>query len=493
MYSNIPRLEATPGSTAPFWSLVHRAKTSVVAEDGSSLSYDSLQQIIDAVKGALTSPAKSLVFILCSHTIPSLAGYLACLQTGHAALLLPQELDSSLLLPLLAAYRPDFIWSPQPLDEGAYEDSGFGMGAYRMHRACEPGSGPAIHPELALMLTTSGSTGNPKAVRLSYANLQANAESIAEYLEIGPRDRPVTTLPMNYSYGLSVINSHLLRGATLLQTSQRLRTPEFWEFARTYGATSLAGVPYVYQILHEIGFESRDLPSLRTLTQAGGYLDVGLQQHFIRMAKKRGIRYYTMYGQTEATARISYVPSERAEEGTGSIGIPIPGGSFEIIDGELVYSGPNVMLGYAENRGDLSKGDETKGRLFTGDMARLGDNGFCYITGRKKRFIKPMGLRINLDDVERQLSEHLERKCVVVGTDSKLCVVSTCRDIEIRAIDFIRSTYHISSKLCAVVSVDEFPVMATGKVDYAAIHHAVLVAEGEVIAFPPGYPVATAV
>ncbi|QJE95855.1 AMP-binding protein [Luteolibacter luteus] len=505
MYSNLPRLEAAPQLPAPFWYLNHRSSTCVVTDDGRRFSYSSLQQEVDAIKEALTAPVKSLVFVMCSQSVPSLAAYLACLQIGHAAVLLPHDMEPALLAPLLAAYHPDFIWSLREIGEGAYGDSGFGSEGYRMYRREGEASEVSISPDLALMLTTSGSTGNPKMVRLSYANLQANARSIAEYLEIGPRDRPVTSLPMHYSYGLSVINSHLLRGATLIQTAKKIRSPEFWQFAWTYGATSLAGVPYVYQILHEIGFESMDLPSLRSMTQAGGYLDLALQDHFIRLAKRKGIRYYTMYGQTEATARISYVPSHRAEEGAGSIGVPIPGGKFEIIDGELVYSGPNVMLGYAESRGDLSKGDELGGRLFTGDMARLGDNGFCYVVGRKKRFIKPMGLRINLDDVERQLAAHLQKRVVVVGTDSSLRVISTDCSVEDAAIEFIRNTYHISRRLCSFSVIDEIPVMPTGKVDYGALHsfafappaaapdEVIHLRDVEIVSFPGEDPMAQAV
>ena len=493
MRSNTPRLEV---QETPFWSLIHRSSTALVTDDGTAWSYAALQKQVDLVKAALDAPAKSLVFVLSDHSLASIAGYLACLQAGHAVLLLGHDMDPSLLGPLVEIYRPDFIWSPQEIDVGLHEDGGFAMGRHRMFRARDMGGHAPLYPDLALMLTTSGSTGNPKVVRLSYANLQANACSIAEYLGLNAGERPVTSLPMYYSYGLSVVNSHLLAGATLLQTSRRLRTPEFWEFARTHGATSIAGVPYVYQILHEMGFDGRELPSLRTMTQAGGHLDVALQEHFMRLARKKGIRYFTMYGQTEATARMSYVPPDRGAEGMGSIGVPIPGGRFEIVEGELVYSGPNVMLGYAENREDLAKGDELNGRLFTGDIARLGENGFCYLVGRKKRFVKIMGLRINLDDVERQLTAHVGRKCVVIGTDSNLEVVTLSHGLEEEIIEFIRSTYRISSKLCSVKVVAEIPVMSTGKVDYEALKVAPPLPESPkdvVVPFDSVSPIAEAV
>jgi len=455
----------------PFWHFDPAAAdvSCIVTDDGCTLSRARLQTHVEAIKEGLDFPRKALGFLFCRNDLPSLTAYLACLQMGHAVLLLPQDMEPALLEPLLAGYRPDFIWSAGNEGYPGYRVTGHTAGSHRLYRAkCEVAH-PPIYPDLALLLSTSGSTGNPKLVRLSYANLQANAASIAEYLRIGEDERPITSLPMHYSYGLSVINSHLLAGATVLLTGRKIRSPEFWSYFKQHGATSMSGVPYVYQVLHELGFEEMDLPSLRTLTQAGGHLDVNLQEHFAAWSRQRHIRYYTMYGQTEATARIAYVPPERACEGRGSIGIPVPGGKIEIVEGELVYSGPNVMLGYAGSREDLAAGDELGGRLHTGDIARIGENGFCYILGRKKRFIKLMGLRINCDDVERQLSTRFSRKCVVLGSDSHMAVAIAAAGPEDEIIAFLRKTYHIKGSLCSVRVVAEFPLLPTGKIDYAAL------------------------
>ncbi len=472
--------EHTPpvvGVAAPdpraFWTMATTCRESicVITEDGSCLSRADLQAKVDRLKESLDCPHKALVFVLCRNDLPSLAAYLACLQKGHAILLLPHDMEVALLESLAATYRPDFIWSPRSRDhEGYRPEAGSDLDEHRLYGSRERAGHPPIHPDLALLLSTSGSTGNPKLVRLSYANLQANAASIAEYLGLGEGERPITSLPMHYSYGLSVINSHLLAGSTILLTGRKIRSQEFWTFFKANEATSMAGVPYVYQMLREIGFEEMELPSLRTLTQAGGHLDVGLQQHFVEWARQRNIRYYTMYGQTEATARIAYLPPDRAAEGLGSIGVPIPGGKIEIVDGELVYSGPNVMLGYAEHRDDLANGDELKGRLHTGDIARIDDRGLCHIVGRKKRFIKIMGLRVNCDDVERQLSDEFGRGFVVLGTDSHLTVAITAGGIERDIVDFIRRTYHVKGSLCSVRIVAEFPMLPAGKVDYATLN-----------------------
>jgi long-chain acyl-CoA synthetase len=474
-----PQMNVTPpagGACAlaerPFWQLVPDASGSscLVTDDDRVWSKGGLQAEVEVIKEHLDFPRKALAFVLCRNDLPSLAAYLACLQKGHAVLLLSHDMERSMLEPLLSAYQPDFIWSPGSEGHPGYGATGPAMEGHRVHRAVDGAGHPPIWPDLALLLSTSGSTGNPKLVRLSYANLQANAASIAEYLSLGTDERPITSLPMHYSYGLSVINSHLLADATILLTGRKIRSADFWTFFKRHGATSMSGVPYVFQMLGELGFEDMDLPSLRTLTQAGGHLDVGLQQRFVNWARERDIRYYTMYGQTEATARIAYVPPERSEEGRGSIGVPIPGGKIEIVEDELVYSGPNVMLGYAETRADLAKGDELGGRLHTGDIARIGENGFCYIVGRKKRFIKILGLRINCDDVERQLSAQFGQKCVVLGTDSHMSVAVTTAGLEQEIISFIRKTYHVKGSLCSVHVVPEFPLLSTGKIDYGTLN-----------------------
>jgi len=159
-----------------------------------------------------------------------------------------------------------------------------------------------------------------------------------------------------------------------------------------------------------------DLPSLKTLTQAGGRMSPENSREFATECGKKGIRFFTMYGQAEATARMSYLPHQHAVEKAGSIGRAIPGGEFWLEDehgvkiqstgttGELVYHGKNVCMGYAESYRDLALGDEFGGILKTGDLAYFDEDGYFYISGRKKRFLKIFGHRINLQDIEDLLS-----------------------------------------------------------------------------------------
>lgn len=338
---------------------------------------------------------------------------------------------------------------------------------------CPPPRDSALAPELALLLSTSGSTGSPKLVRLSYGNLQANAESIAQYLGLTNDERSLTVLPLHYSYGLSVINSHLHVGASLVLREISVLTPAFSESIRTHAVTSIAGVPYIYQMLWRTGFHKQNFPSLRTLTQAGGRLDDQLTTFFAQLAADRGWRFFSMYGQTEATARISYVPPHRLAEKVGSIGIAIPGGRLNIDpqNSELIYTGPNVMLGYASCRDDLALGDEQQGVLRTGDMARQDAEGFFYITGRLKRFVKLVGNRIGLDEVEHQLQHKWALPIMAAGRDERLVVwIEAADDAVIELVrQWLAEQFGIHHSLCRFKRVDRLPLLSSGKKDYSAL------------------------
>ena len=232
-------------------------------------------------------------------------------------------------------------------------------------RERRPGTAHDLHPDLALLLSTSGSTGSPKLVRLSHDNLRCNAASIADYLGLTPDDRAITSLPMHYCYGLSVVHSHLLVGAGLVLTDLSVVDECFWRLAEDAGATSFAGVPYTFEQLERSGFTERALPSLRYVTQAGGRMAPERVGRWRDHGRRSGWDLVVMYGQTEATARMAWLPPDRADAHPEAVGIPIPGGSFRLepvdeVDepgvGELVYAGPNVMQGYAVSAADLARG-----------------------------------------------------------------------------------------------------------------------------------------
>lgn len=453
-------------------------KCTAIQDDGMSLTYGELVDFSKALSEIV--PPRSLVFSLCENSIGSLAGYVAFLSGRIVPLLLNAQLDVELLDYLLETYQPNYVWVPskQKTDfcgDCVYEKFGYSLVKYSEEQK-------NLYEELALLLTTSGSTGSPKLVRQSYTNIEENAKSIAQYLELDETERPITMLPMNYTYGLSVINSHLLVGATILMTDTSYAQKGFWDFFQWERATSIVGVPYTYELLKKLRFFRMELPSLRYMTQAGGKLLPDLHKEFAEYAEKNGKRFYVMYGQTEATARMSYLPYQKSLQKYGSMGIAIPGGKFHLIDvdgstitkpyvtGELVYEGPNVTLGYAEYLADLAKGDERNGVLVTGDMAQIDEDGYYYIVGRKKRFLKIYGNRVNLDETERMIQGHFENlECACVGKDDHMKIYVTQCGIEDQVKKFIVEKTKLNNKAFEVVYIEAIPKNDSGKKQYSAL------------------------
>ena len=185
-----------------------------------------------------------------------------------------------------------------------------------------------LHPDLALLLVTSGSTGSTKLVRLSHRNLRANSEAIIDYLAITPDDRAITSLPVHYSYGFSVVASHLEAGASLVVTEHSVADPCFWTLANEHEVTSFAGVPYSYDLIERGGFLDQLPGSLRTVTQAGGPLPAAKVVEWSERGRANGFDFYVMYGQTEATARMGYLPPSGGRFRAGCHRAGDPGWSF---------------------------------------------------------------------------------------------------------------------------------------------------------------------
>lgn len=452
-----------------------RENVAAISDNGNKVTYGELMSFSNRVMDVL--PERSLVFSLCHNTIGSLMGYVAFLSTRNVPLLLSADLDKELLQYLLDTYQPNYLWMPEEMTEQfegnvVMSEYGYSLLSYSDKKI-------DMYPELALLLTTSGSTGSPKLVRQSYTNIESNAQSIMQYLELDETERPITMLPMNYTYGLSVINSHLLVGATILMTDESYAQKKFWDFFKSQGATSIVGVPFTYEILKKLRFFRMELPTLRYMTQAGGKLLPELHKEYAEYAIANDKRFYVMYGQTEATARMSYLPYKRSLEKYGSMGIVIPGGTFHLIDvdgtdiekadvvGELVYEGPNVTLGYAECQYDLSKGDERKGILVTGDMAKRDEDGYYYIVGRKKRFLKIYGNRVNLDETERMIQSQFDgMECACVGEDDHMQIYVTGKNMETDVTEFITNKTGLNWKAFTVHYIEEIPKNESGKKNY---------------------------
>jgi acyl-CoA synthetase (AMP-forming)/AMP-acid ligase II len=453
----------------------------IEGDTGRVWTYAQLRGAVETLAARLPRQ-RSLIFCFCRNDLSSVVAYLACLRGGHPVAMLDAGSSPDLKLRLVQRYSPDVILestlaasSTAWQEPYSHEDAPTKVSLWRRIPA-----EVELHPQLSLLLSTSGTTGSPKFVRLSRRNVESNAESIALYLGLRPGERAISSLPLHYTYGLSVLNSHLSAGGCVVLTDDSFIRPEFWKTLSRYGCTSLAGVPYSYQILSRIGFEGFTLPTLRTMTQAGGRMDEGNIIKYDALMKARGGRLFVMYGQTEATARIAYLPPDRLPEKAGSIGVAVPGGRLSIeLDGavlagpgqtgEIVYRGPNVMLGYAESPEDLAMGDQLRGTLFTGDLGHLDFDGLLYLTGRRNRIAKIYGLRISLDEVERRLRGR--GPVAVSGTDERIvvfCESGEAPDHEVWRQE-LAGLYRININAFEFRKIPALPLHPSGKIDYGRL------------------------
>lgn len=445
-------------------------------EFGTKITYKEIEEETVALANAIGG--RCLVFCLCRNEIGSVIGYTTFLNHGIVSVQLSSHLEEDLLSNLISAYQPDFLWMPEDMGEQFDKrDRVYTCYDYVLVKTGYEKVFP-LNDELALLITTSGSTGSPKFVRQSYTNISENAKSIVEYLKLDDGERPITTLPMNYVYGLSIINSHFQVGATLLLTDKGIMQKEFWSFFKEAEATSFGGVPYTYEMLDKLRFYRMKLPSLRTMTQAGGKITLELHEKFAAYAAENQKSFVVMYGAAEATSRMGYLPPEKAVEKKGSMGIPIPGGVYHLIDadgneisepgvsGELVYEGKNVTLGYAICGDDLSKGDKRQGRLETGDMARFDEEGYYYIVGRKKRFLKIYGNRVNLDEIDRMIKGEFEIEVASGGIDDHMYIFVTDEAMVEKVRSFVIGKTKLNLAAFNVLAIDEIPKNESGKTLY---------------------------
>lgn len=447
----------------------------MIDENEQIISYLDIQMFIKEIRSFCSQ--RDTVLCLCKNTIGAILGYLAFIELRVVPILLEASIERDFINKICANYDSYYIWAPEEIDFEEYH-SCTTMYKYRLWRTRKEIK-HTIHQDLAVLLTTSGTTGSSKMVRLSYENLSSNAHSIINYLQISQEERPIMALPMCYAYGLSVVNSHIISGATLLVTTKSIIQKEFWKMVISHKATSISGVPYTYQLLERMHFCEWDLPFLRTLTQAGGKIPERLQYLFAKYASDHKKKFVIMYGQCEATARIAYLSPQYALSKIGSIGQAIPKGKLEIVDekgekiessncsGELVYSGPNIMMGYAEKLLDLKLGNVQGTILFTGDVGYFDEDGFYYIIGRKKRFIKLFGKRVSLDEVENYLKNICGENCACIEKNGKLFVLLTDIKRKTRIQEILIKQLKIPAIVLEIREISEIPRGVSGKIQYS--------------------------
>lgn len=454
-------------------------KIALIEDSGLQITYCQLEDHCHQIGKKLKK--RSLAFVICENSIGSLLGYLSLLSNNMVVALFDSKMDISLIHNLMETYHPKYLYIPEKLSNDLISfqclQKSYG------YQLLETNYGEIkLNDQLALLLTTSGSTGSSQLVRLSYDNLQNYTKDYAKALNLDETERPITTIPMSFTYGLAGINAHLYVGATILVTMKSFIEKSFWDFLSSESATSIAGVPYSYEMLKKINFFKMKLPSLRMLTECGGKLPDLLFQDLVDYADKNNKKFMVIYGQTEACLW-SYLTLEDAIKKNGSMGTPFPGCDFSIVDdlgnhvktsevGELICRNKYVALGYAETADDLQKGDSWNGEFRTGDYVKCDEDNFLYFISRKKRFVKVYGERVSLDSLENLLlKQYKGLECICTGNDDKIQIHLVSKDVyqEEELILYLSNKTKINSNVFKVNYIDEIPRTNNGKISYAKI------------------------
>lgn len=448
-----------------------------IDDAGGQLTYGELVWL----RGELASvlPERELVFCLCENRVGALAGFLSLYDCKDVCLLLSAHIDKALLQVLDETYGPSYYWMPEAMAAESDYDIVY---SYKGYILCKTGkTSPSLHPDLSMLMTTSGTTGSPKLVRHKYGNIESNARNVAKVFGWTPEERGIMDLPMQYTMGLNVINSHLYAGATVLLVEANLMSPKYWSFVKEQKGSNFTGVPFSYEILNRLRFWKMDLPYLTTMAEGGGKLSDNLFKAFADYAVEKGKRFFATFGTTETSARLAYLPPEQAVTHIGSIGHAIPEGRLILVDengheiaeadveGELRYEGPNVTMGYGTCVDDLAKGDDFCGVYETGDLAKKDADGFFYIVGRKKRFLKLFGLRVSLDQSEKIISEHFNIECACTGDDNQMLIYITQGGLKEEVRRLISEKTGLMIKYFEVREIESIPRFESGKINYKAL------------------------
>lgn len=411
---------------------------------------------------------RPLVMIEAANRAGPLAAWLAALRAGWPAIPVPPGGGGV----IAAAFGPNVVVRDVPAAADHHPAWHIDIAAAAALR---------LHPETAVLLSTSGTTGAAKLVRLSRGSIGSNARAIAGYLGVTAADRAITALPWFYSYGMSVLHVQMLAGAPLVLTGAPVTDPAFPALARAAGVTSLALVPTQMEML-DAGWERLRPPALRYVTQAGGRLDPRLARRFAERARDEGWALYLMYGQTEAGPRMGWLPPAEALEHAGSIGRPVAGSRFRLVapdgreiagtgePGELVFEGPGVMQGYATAPADLAA-PAGPPVLHTGDIAERLASGHLRLVGRASRFLKLHGLRIGLDEVETQLAAE-GQPVLAAGSDAigLVLFLKGGDDAAAAALaDRAARRWGLPAALVRAAPLAEVPLLASGKIDHRAL------------------------
>ncbi len=412
-----------------------------VIEDNNKLTYKEFLNLSDKLTSKIIK--RSLVFLLAENDLETIATYVGLIRRKSVVVILEKNIKSEFLKNLIIKYNPNYIVHPKTLNiiNGYKKILNFKKYIYTKKKLDKK---ILMSDDLGLLLSTSGTTGSPKLVRLSYQNYLNNSKDIIFSLDLKNKS-VITTLPFNYTYGLSVINTHLISGGKIILNNNSILEKKFWDRYKQFRPNCFYGVPYMYELIDKLKFKNLYHKNLKFIANAGGKLDEKLIKKITNFTEKKKIKFYSMYGQTEASPRMSVLSSKHIKYKPNSVGQAINKNNFYLIDkngkkinkpnieGQLVYKGKNVCMGYSNSFKDLNKNDENNNILLTGDLAKFDKDKFFYIVGRIKRIIKIFGLRLDLEDIEIYLKKNgYNTKCDIA--DDKLYIQHNNKGINVNKV-----------------------------------------------------------
>ncbi len=457
-------------------------KIALISEKNSEYSYNELDKFSHQIKEKLKK--RSLILLLNDNSIASVFFYIGLIQNNHLILLLNSKNKLSYIKKIIKLYDPDFICSPKTLgflnNKNLFKKV-LNFEIYDLKKSLNSKK-KLLNKNICLLVSTSGSTGSPKFVKQTFENIRINSKSIIKYLKINLRSTGITSLPLNYTFGNSIINTHLFVGAKNVITNKSVLEKSFWQIFVKNKVSILYGVPFIFEIIYKLKIFKKDFKHLKIIAQAGGKLSEKIQLILSKYSKKFKKKFFIMYGQAEATTRISYLPCNLSGKKLNSIGKVISGGKIELIDkknkiikehnkeGEIIYKGKNVCMGYSFSKNDLKKKDDWNGIIRTGDIGRKDKEGYFYIVGRIKRSIKIYGVSTNLDEIENMLKNRFKNsEFAVIGSENKIKIFFNHLKIKKKIIEFLFKNLEVNESVIDLKFIKKIPKLINGKLDYESL------------------------
>ena len=454
----------------------YKNNIAIIDKDHSDLSYKQVLTETNKIKKIIKK--KSLILIVSENSLGSLLAYIFCILNNHVGIILDSKTSKKNIIKIFNKYQPNFVFISKKtklifkkicLEQYTFYDQILMKNKISARKK--------LNKNLSLLLSTSGSMGSIKFAKLSRNNLKYNSDSIIKYLKIKSNDSTITNLPISYSYMLSIINTHFEVGASIIISKYSLIEKEFWEIVNNSKITSFNGVPYTYDILTKIGLKNIRIKTLKYLTHAGGKLEKNKLKEIIKFCKKNKLKFFSMYGQTEASPRISYLKPEFSEKKIGSIGKGIPGTKIYIIndagkkitkpfvEGEIVCEGRNIFMGYSEKYSDLKKVTEKNKELKTGDLGFFDKSGFFYITSRTSKIAKIFGYRVDIGVLENSMSQK-GYKVACLSDNKKIFIFIDKEYNEVNLINTISKFTNLNIDSFKLIKLKCLPRTPNNKISY---------------------------